>query len=149
MPTTEEVRKFLYDEGEKQRRKVLGDAHVDRSMSKNISDFARAGQELATESAWGTIWTRPGITHQQRSLVSVVILSTLGKQQELAAHVKGALNNGLTEGELKQNCLDISLTFCVFREVFLQIMAYTGVPNGMEAFRTADAAIQTWKAENS
>ncbi|THH07760.1 hypothetical protein EW145_g3161 [Phellinidium pouzarii] len=134
MPTAKEVRKFLYDEGEKQRRKVLGDAHVDKATSKSISDFARAGQELATEAAWGTLWPRTGITYKQRSFVTVTILSTLGKQQELAAHVKGALNNGVTEEELK--------------EIFLQVMIYTGVPNGMGIFRTADEAIQAWKAEH-
>jgi len=120
--------------GEKQRRKVLGDAHVDRATSKNITDFMRSAQDLATEAAWGTIWPREGLTHKQRSLVVVTLLSTMGKQQELAAHIKGALNNGVTEVEL--------------REVLLQVMVYTGMPNGLEAFRTADAAIQAWKAEN-
>ncbi|EJD02785.1 CMD-domain-containing protein [Fomitiporia mediterranea MF3/22] len=133
MPTNEEVRKFLYDEGIKQRRKVLGDAHTDKSLS-NVSDFARAGQELVTEAAWGTIWTRPGLTHRQRSLVSVSILCAMGKQVELGAHIRGALNNGLTEEELK--------------EVMLQIMVYCGAPVGMESFRVADAAIQKWKAEH-
>ncbi|PAV18637.1 4-carboxymuconolactone decarboxylase [Pyrrhoderma noxium] len=110
MSNTEELRKQLYQEGEKMRRKVLGDAHVDRSTNKNISDFARAGQELATEAAWGTIWTRPGLELKQRSLITISVLSALGKQNELAAHVKGALNNGWTEDELK--------------EVFMQIMIY-------------------------
>ncbi|KAI5123993.1 hypothetical protein M0805_006404 [Coniferiporia weirii] len=134
MPTAEEVRKFLYEEGEKQRRKVLGDAHVDKAMSANLSDFARAGQELVTEVAWGTLWPRTGLTHKQRSLVTVTILGSLGKDKELAAHVKGALNNGVTEEELK--------------EAFMQIMIYTGAPNGMVAFRTADEAIKAWKAEH-
>ena len=49
----------------------------------------------------GTIWTREGLTFKQRSLVVVTLLSTMGKQQELAAHIKGALNNGLTEVELR------------------------------------------------
>jgi len=133
MPTSEEVHKFLYDEGEKQRRKVLGDAHVDKGIAKDISDFARSAQELATEAAWGTIWTRDGLTHKQRSLVVVTMLSTMGKQNELAAHIKGALNNGLTEVEI--------------REALLQIMVYTGIPNGLEAFRTADAAIKAYKAD--
>jgi len=133
-PTREEVHKFLFDEGEKQRRKVLGDAHVEKATSRHVSDFARAAQDLATEAAWGTIWTRPGLTHKQRSLVVVTLLSTMGKQQELAAHIKGALNNGLTEEELK--------------ETLLQVMVYTGMPNGLEAFRTADVAIQAWKAEH-
>ncbi|KAI0341513.1 CMD-domain-containing protein [Trametopsis cervina] len=133
MTTAEEVHKFLYSEGEKQRRKVLGDAHVDKSTA-SVSEFARAGQELVTENAWGTIWTRPGLSHKQRSLVVLSILCATGKQAELHSHVKGALNNGLTEEELK--------------EVFLQVMVYCGAPTGMESFRTADAAIKEWKAEH-
>ena len=85
----------------------------------------------------------------------------MGKQQELAAHIKGALNNGVTEVELRCvsresliKTLEDSLFSCslkietAYREVLLQVMVYTGMPNGLEAFRTADAAIQAWKAEN-
>ncbi|KAI0825959.1 CMD-domain-containing protein [Irpex lacteus] len=133
MSAAEQALKSLYDVGEKERRKVLGDAHVEKSLT-GVSDFARAGQELVTATGWGAIWSRPGLSHQQRSLVSICILSALGKQTELSAHVKGALNNGVTEEELK--------------EVFMQIMVYCGAPAGMEAFRTADAAIKQWKAEH-
>jgi len=135
VPPMEEVRKVLYDAGEKNRRKVLGDAHVDKATKADVTDFMRSAQELATEAAWGSIWTREGLTFKQRSLVVVTLLSTMGKQQELSAHIKGALNNGLTEVEI--------------REALLQVMVYTGMPNGLEAFRTADAAIQAWKAEHS
>ncbi|PAV18638.1 4-carboxymuconolactone decarboxylase [Pyrrhoderma noxium] len=134
MQTTEDLHKLLYTEGEKQRRKVLGDVHVDKSTKKDVSDFARAGVELVTEVAWGTIWTRPGLEAKQRSLVVMSVLSALGKQTELASHVKGALNNGWTEDELK--------------EIFMQIMLQCGMPKGMECFRTADAAIKEWRIEH-
>ncbi|KAI0700201.1 CMD-domain-containing protein [Cytidiella melzeri] len=133
MTTIDEARQVLYEEGQKQRRKVLGDAHVDKSLA-NVSDFARAGQELVTANAWGTIWSRPGLSHKQRSIVSISILCAMGKQAELASHVKGALNNGLSEEELK--------------EIFMQVMVYCGAPVGMESFRTADVAIKEWKAEH-
>ena len=79
------------------------------------------------------------------------ILATLGKENELALHIKGALNNGVTEDELKY--LLSFLLFCfmltgVVRELFLQIMVYAGAPAGMVAFRVADATIQAWKAEH-
>jgi len=134
MTTFEEVEKFLYEQGEKQRRKVLGDEHVDKAISKDITPFAKAAQDLATEAAWGTLWTRDGLTPKQRSMVVITMLATMGKQTELAAHVKGGLRNGLTEVEI--------------RETLLHIMVYTGMPNGLEAFRTADAVITAYKKSN-
>ncbi|EJD02789.1 4-carboxymuconolactone decarboxylase [Fomitiporia mediterranea MF3/22] len=131
MPSLEEAHKVVRDEGMKELRKIFGDAVADKELA-NASDFMRAGQELVTETAFGTIWTRPGLSHKNRSLICVSILCALGKQSELAAHVFGALNNGWTEEELK--------------EVMLQVMVYCGAPTGVEAFRTADAAIQKWKA---
>ncbi|KAI0088411.1 CMD-domain-containing protein [Irpex rosettiformis] len=133
MSTTDQAIKALYDIGERERKKVLGEAHVNKSLA-GVSEFAQAGQELVTAIGWGAIWSRPGLSHKQRSLASLSILAALGKQTELSAHVKGALNNGITEEELK--------------EVFMQIMVYAGAPAGIEAFRTADAAIKQWKAEH-
>jgi 4-carboxymuconolactone decarboxylase len=57
----------------------MGDAYVDRNISQSSTDFAKAGQRLATEGAWGTIWTRPGLSHQQRSLCNIAMLGVLGK----------------------------------------------------------------------
>ncbi|EJD02786.1 carboxymuconolactone decarboxylase [Fomitiporia mediterranea MF3/22] len=144
MPTNEEVRKFLYDEGMKQRKKIFGDAFVDNALS-GISDFSRAGQELVTEAAFGTIWTRPGLSHKERSLICVTLTAAMSKEVELTAHIRGALNNGLTEEELNEFNRITSLY--AVREVMLQIMVYCGAPVGMVAFRVADAAIQKWKAE--
>ena len=64
--------------------------------------------ELNDAEVDGAIWSRPGLAHKQRSLVSISILAALGKQTELSAHVKGALNNGLTEEELKYRISDMS-----------------------------------------
>ncbi|EJD02788.1 4-carboxymuconolactone decarboxylase [Fomitiporia mediterranea MF3/22] len=133
MSSLEEAHKVIHDEGMKELRKIFGDAVVNKEMS-NASDFMRAGHELATEAAFGFIWTRPGLSHKHRSLICISILGALGKQDQLVAHVIGALNNGLTEEELK--------------EVLLQVIVYCGVPAGVEAFKSADAAVQKWKALN-
>ena len=82
------------------------------------------------------------------------MLSTLGKQHELAAHVKGALRNGLTEVEIRYASAQLEplprglMTRLQHRETLLQVTVYTGMPNGLEAFRTADAAIQAYKASS-
>jgi len=85
-------------------------------------------QVLATEHGWHGIWGREGLTHRERSMITLAILTTLGKQTELAAHVRGAVRNGLTEIEI--------------REVLLQTMVYAGMPTGLEAFRTADGVLR-------
>jgi len=115
----DEARKVLYEEGMKQRRRVMGDAFVERALKQNSSDFAQASQNLAVEGCWGTIWTRSGLSHQQRSLCNIAMLSVMGKEHELAGHVRGALNNGCTIQEIQ--------------EVLLQVMVYAGTPTGLAA----------------
>lgn len=65
--------------GMQQRRKVMGDAYVDNALAKGVSEFAQASQDLVTEACWGMIWTRPGLSHQQRSLINIAMISVLGK----------------------------------------------------------------------
>ncbi|EIM85370.1 CMD-domain-containing protein [Stereum hirsutum FP-91666 SS1] len=129
----EDAHKTLYDAGMVNRRAVLGDAYVDNALARGVSEFARPAQEYVTENAWGNIWERPGLERKQRSLVVISLLAAGGHTKELAGHVRGGLNNGLTEVEI--------------REVLLQIMAYCGFPTGLEAFRAAEPAIEAWKAE--
>ncbi|KAI5474792.1 CMD-domain-containing protein [Pseudohyphozyma bogoriensis] len=130
----EAARKTLYDEGMIMRRKVMGDEYVDAALSKGASEFAVHAQMLATEAAWGTIWTRPGLELKQRSLVTLSLLGTLGKLAELQGHVVGALRNGLTEEEI--------------REVMLHVIVYAGLPAGLEAFRACDEALKKYKASH-
>lgn len=92
-------------------------------------------QRLATEYAWGGIWSRPGLAWRDRSILNIGMLAALGRSTELAAHVRGALNNGLTELEV-QECL-------------LQVSVYVGMPAALEAFRAADKAVQEWKSNNA
>jgi len=124
----------LYDEGMIQRRKVLGDTYVDNALAKGTSEFASEAQKLVTEVCWGALWTRSTFPHKYRSMINLAILSTIGgKEAELSGHVRGALRNGVTEQEIQ--------------EILLQVMIYVGMPAGLEAFRTADKAIQAYKAE--
>ncbi len=112
------------------RRAVLGDAHVDRAVA-NTTDFTRPFQDFITRYAWGEIWSRPGLTRQQRSIVTLTVLAALQHEDELAMHVKAALRNGLTEGEIQ--------------EVLLQVGLYAGVPVANRAFAIANRAIGEYR----
>jgi 3-oxoadipate enol-lactonase / 4-carboxymuconolactone decarboxylase len=111
-----------YDAGLAVRREVLGDAHVDRAAAA-ITGFTREFQELITQYAWGTIWTRPGLDRRSRSLITLTALVARGHHEELAMHVRAALTNGLSRDEIK--------------ELLLQCAIYCGVPDANTAFRIA------------
>lgn len=104
------------------RRAVLGDAHVDRAQ-QGLNDFNREFQELITRYAWGEIWTRPGLPRHTRSLLTIVMLVALNREQELKLHLLAAKNNGVTRDEIK--------------EVLLQAAIYCGVPAANAAFHLA------------
>jgi 4-carboxymuconolactone decarboxylase len=115
-----------FDAGMKVRRAVLGDAYVDRSLA-SATDFSRPLQELVTEYCWGEIWTRDGLPLKTRSLLNLAMMVALNRPHELALHVRGAVNNGVTEQELQ--------------EVFLQAAIYAGVPAALDAFRVAQGVL--------
>ncbi len=102
------------------RRKVLGDAYVDTSLA-NMTELTRDLQTIITEHAWGDIWTREGLSLQQRSLINISILSALNRPHELELHLRGAINNGCTPVEI--------------REALLQTAVYAGLPSGLDSFR--------------
>jgi len=110
---------------------VLGGEYVEKSLSQ-ADEFSRPLQELVTEYCWGAVWTREGLPRKIRSLLNIAMLSTLNRQHELKLHVMGALRNGCTEKEIQ--------------ETLLQVSIYAGVPAGVEAFRTARAAIAEYAA---
>lgn len=116
------MNKDLFDKGLQVRREVLGDAYVDASL-KTADDFGRDMQELVTQYCWGDIWTRPGLDRKTRSFLNLAMLAALNRPHELKAHVRGAINNGLTKDEIK--------------EVFLQVAIYCGVPAAIDSFRAA------------
>ncbi|KAF5328687.1 hypothetical protein D9619_011696 [Psilocybe cf. subviscida] len=125
--------KELYDAGLVVRREVMGNAYVDNQLARGTSEFMEPMQELATSAAWGTIWTRPGLERKQRSLIVIALLAAQGKEAELTGHIRGAVNNGATEIEI--------------RETLLQTATYSGIPTGMWAFRVGDATIKQLKQE--
>ena len=120
------------EQGMTVRRAVLGDAHVDRA-EKNKTEFTRPFQDFITRYAWGEIWSRPGLTRPERSIVTLTVLAALQHEGELAMHVKAALRNGLSEEQI--------------REVLLQVGVYAGVPVANRAFAIADRAIREWREE--
>jgi len=107
------------------RRAVLGEEHVDRAQA-STTEFTRDFQELITRYAWGEIWTRPGLDRKTRSLLTIAILASLGRAEELRLHVRATRNTGATRDEV--------------REVLLQVAVYAGVPAGNSAFAHAAAA---------
>ena len=120
------------EQGMAVRRAVLGDAHVDRAAA-NTTEFSAPFQDWITRYAWGEIWSRPGLSRPQRSIVTLTVLAALQHEDELAMHTKAALRNGLTADEI--------------REVLLQVGLYAGVPVANRAFAIANRAINEYQAE--
>jgi len=112
-----------YETGMKVRRAVLGDAHVDRTLTRR-NYFNSEFQELITRYAWGEIWTRPGLPRHTRSLLTVAMMVALNRADEFRLHVRAAFNNGVTRDEI--------------REVLLQAAIYCGVPAANTAFHLAE-----------
>ena len=102
---SKQAHETLFEDGLAMRYKVAGKAYVDKALENGSSDFARPMQEYATEAAWGTIWTRPGLELKTRSLLNLAMLSALNRSPELAVHTRGALNNGASEVEIRETLL--------------------------------------------
>ncbi|WNM31270.1 alpha/beta fold hydrolase [Streptomyces sp. Li-HN-5-11] len=126
-PPQPAVRTDPYDIGLKTRREVLGDAHVDRELAQ-ADDFSGDFQEFLTRCTWGEIWNRPGLDRRTRSCVTLTALVAGGHLEDLAAHTRAALRNGLTPDEIK--------------EVLLQAAVYCGIPAAGSAFGVAQQVIR-------
>jgi len=120
------------EQGARVRREVLGDAHVDRA-SAAATGFTAPFQDWITRNAWGEIWSRPGLTRPERSIVTLTVLAALGHEGELHMHVKAGLRNGLSQEQI--------------REVLLQVGLYAGVPAANRAFAIASRAISEYQQE--
>ena len=112
-----------YEKGLTLRRAVLGDAHVDRALSRTDA-FNGEFQELITRYAWGEIWTRPGLPAHTRSLLTIGLMVALNRGEEFRLHVRAAFNNGVTREQIK--------------EVLLHCAIYCGVPAANSAFHMAE-----------
>jgi 4-carboxymuconolactone decarboxylase len=117
----------IYEEGMTVRREVLGDEHVDRAIERT-SEFTAPFQDFITRYAWGSIWAREQLDRRTRSAVTLAALTALGREHELAMHVRAALRNGLTPIEIG--------------EVLLHTSVYAGVPVANRAFAIADEVLR-------
>lgn len=113
--------------GEKTRRTVLGDEHVNRAQAR-LTGFNDDFQDFITRYAWGEVWTRPGLPPRIRSLVTLAILIALNREGEFRMHVKAALRNGVTVLELK--------------ELFLHSAIYCGLPAANAAYHCAEEVLK-------
>lgn len=116
-----------YQAGLRERRRVLGDAHVERSLAAR-TEFTDEFQTLITRYAWGTIWTRDGLPAHTRSLLTLAMMVALGHDEEFKLHVRAARNNGVTPEQIK--------------EVLLQAAVYCGVPAANHAFALAKSILE-------
>jgi 4-carboxymuconolactone decarboxylase len=121
-----------YEQGMRIRRAVLGDAYVDRAEAHK-TEFDADFQHFITETAWGTVWARPGLARQTRHLLTIAILAALGRDQELAAHVRAARNTGVTPQ--------------MMRELLFQVAVYAGIPAANSAFALAKEIYAEREAE--
>jgi 4-carboxymuconolactone decarboxylase len=116
----------MYDRGLAMRRKVLGDAYVDRALA-GADDFNRDFQRIVTQYCWGEAWGDDTLTARERSILNLGMIAALGKMEEFQTHFRGALKNGLTPDEL--------------RAVLTQIALYCGIPVGVDCFRIGKAVL--------
>lgn len=132
-PSLDDAHKTLYAAGHKLRCEVTGEARVATTLETNSSEFSKPMQDFVTEAGWGMIWSRPGLDRKTRSLLNIGMLCALNRGTELGVHVRGALNNGASELEI--------------REVLIQVAGYVGMPAGLEGTRIAERVINEVKAE--
>jgi 4-carboxymuconolactone decarboxylase len=118
--------------GDKIRRRVLGDAHVERAKD-NATGFDRPFQQFITEGVWGSVWARPQLTLRERSMVTLALLAARGHHEELALHLRATRNTGASEDDI--------------REVLLHVAAYAGVPAANSAIAVAKRVYGEMKAE--
>ena len=123
-----------YVQGMKTRRSVLGDAHVDRAQA-NQTQFDRPFQEMITEGAWGTVWSRPNWSKRERSMVTIALLAALGHHDEVAMHIRATANTGATKDDI-----------C---EALMHVAIYAGVPAANHAFKIAKATYAEMDADKA
>jgi 4-carboxymuconolactone decarboxylase len=114
-------------DGERTRREVLGDEHVDRAQART-TEFTAPFQDFIQRYAWGEVWNRPGLDRKQRSMITLAALTSLRAEGELELHVRAALRNGLTPEEIG--------------EVLLHTAVYAGVPAANAAFAIAQRVLE-------
>lgn len=112
----------MFERGMATRRAVLGESHVDNATARKTA-FDDDFQTFITEGAWGSVWSRPGLSKRERSMLTIALLAALGHDEEVAMHVRATVNTGTTPDDIK--------------EALLHVAVYAGVPAANRAFRIA------------
>ena len=120
--------------GDAARRRVLGDAHVDRAKAAATA-FDAPFQALITEGAWGTVWASDGITPRERSMITLALLAGLGNFEEIPMHVRATARTGASPQDIL--------------ETFQHVAIYAGVPRANHAIKLAKATLAEMEAENA
>ena len=118
---------LMADDGERVRREVLGDEHVDRTLG-SASDYGAPFQDYLTRVAWGEVWARPGLDRRARSCLTLALLTALRAENEIPMHVRAAIRHGVTPEEI--------------REVVIHAALYAGIPAGNAAFRLVEQTLR-------
>jgi 4-carboxymuconolactone decarboxylase len=114
------------------RRRVLGNAHVDRAEASK-SGFDAPFQDLIVDAAWSHVWSRPQLTLRERSLITIALLAALGHEEELALHVRATANTGATPQDVL--------------EALLHVAIYAGVPAANGAIKIAKRELKAMGVE--
>ena len=110
----------LHDKGLALRKKVLGAAHVEKTLA-TVDRYTQPLQDIVNEYVWGAVWARPGLKPRDRSMITISMLTALNRPQELKTHIRAALTNGVTREEIS--------------EILLHSVVYCGAPAAVDAFR--------------
>ncbi|MGZ5089869.1 MAG: carboxymuconolactone decarboxylase family protein [Burkholderiales bacterium] len=121
----------LYERGLKLRRKLFGDAAVEKRMDA-LGEFGEPLQNIINAYAYGDVWQRPGLPHKMKSLAILGMTAALNRPEEFRVHMNGALTNGCTPDEI--------------REILLLVAVYCGIPAANEAHRIAYETINARKS---
>ncbi len=126
-PSSEDLR----TQGLTVRKEVLGADRV-LAADRAVDDFTKPFREFVDTYCWGAIWTRPGLSRKNRSMINLAMIASLNRPHELQIHLRGAINNGVTADEI--------------REIFMQVAVYAGVPAGLEGMRLAQSILAEEKS---
>jgi alkylhydroperoxidase/carboxymuconolactone decarboxylase family protein YurZ len=126
------ARSALARKGEVVRRKIHGNAHVDRNYAE-ADAFMSVFQEVTDEFCWGTVWARPGLAQKTRASLSLVMAAAQNHTGAVKLHVKTCLRTGWTQKEIA--------------EMLLHVYVYAGVYPALSAFQIARDAIAEFRSE--
>jgi len=109
------------------RRDMFGVEGAERQIEA-ATDFTRPLQDMVTRYCFGEVWSRPTLDRKTRSMLTLALLTALGKQNQLRVHVRGAIQNGVSKEEI--------------REVLMHSMIYAGLPAAVDSFATTTEVLK-------